>query len=160
MNDIKNISKTYYKSEIGALEITGSEAGILSILFVDDVAETGVGTPACLQECVTQLDEYFKGERKEFSLKLLPVGSDFQKKAWQQLQKIPYGETISYGLQAEKMGNKKACRAVGGANGKNPLTIVVPCHRVVGQNGTLTGFGAGIPRKEWLLNHEKQHKTK
>ena len=89
MNDIKNISKTYYKSEIGALEITGSEAGILSILFVDDVAETGVGTPACLQECVTQLDEYFKGERKEFSLKLLPVGSDFQKKSLAAIAKNP-----------------------------------------------------------------------
>ncbi len=155
-------SCTYYNSEIGTLEIKGTEEGVQSILFVEPEAVlTGhedVDIPACLRECVVQLDEYFHGQRKSFEIPLLPVGTDFQLRAWQELQRIPYGETISYGEQAERMGNKKAMRAVGGANGKNPLTIVVPCHRVIGKDGSLTGFGAGTWRKEWLLNLERKNK--
>lgn len=114
--------------------------------------------PPILSECVRQLDEYFKGKRKEFTLDLLPRGTGFQRRAWEQLRQIPYGETISYSRQAERMGDKKACRAVGGANGKNPISIVIPCHRVIGKNGSLTGFGSGVWRKEWLLAHEKKFK--
>lgn len=152
--------KTYYRCEIGALEIMGTEEGISSIFFVDNekVTEESPEVPHVLKECVQQLDEYFSGKRKEFTLKLLPEGTNFQRKAWKELQKIPYGETISYSRQAERMGDKKACRAVGGANGKNPISIVIPCHRVVGKDGSLTGFGAGTWRKEWLLNHEKRFK--
>lgn len=152
--------KTYYKSEIGVLEVVGTEEGISSIYFVDKDKERKESRqiPSTLKECFRQLDEYFKGKRKDFSLKLLPEGTDFQQRAWAQLQKIPYGETISYSQQAQRMGNKNASRAVGGANGRNPISIVIPCHRVIGKNGSLTGFGAGTWRKEWLLNHEKKFK--
>ncbi|MCK5058655.1 MAG: methylated-DNA--[protein]-cysteine S-methyltransferase [Candidatus Aminicenantes bacterium] len=152
--------KTYYQSEIGFLEILGTEAGISYINFVDEekVKEDPAEIPALLAEGVRQLDEYFKGKRKEFSLKLRPGGTDFQQRAWQELQRIPYGETISYGQQAERMGNIKACRAVGGANGRNPISVVIPCHRVIGKDGSLTGFGSGTWRKEWLLNHERKFK--
>jgi len=153
-------SKTYYKTEIGFVVIQGTEAGISYINFVDEekVQEDPGEKSAVLTEGVRQLDEYFKGKRKEFSLKLRPAGTNFQQRAWRELQKIPYGETISYGQQAERMGNIKACRAVGGANGKNPLSIVIPCHRVIGKDGSLTGFGSGTWRKKWLLNHEKKFK--
>ncbi|MFA0411948.1 methylated-DNA--[protein]-cysteine S-methyltransferase, partial [Vibrio splendidus] len=101
-----------------------------------------------------QLDEYFAGKRTSFDLPLKPQGTDFQLKAWVALTTIPYGETISYGEQAKRMDNPKAVRAVGGANGKNPFSIVVPCHRVIGANGTLTGYTGGMNRKEWLLDFE------
>ncbi len=154
------MSKTYqayYQSEIGTLEIQGTEEGICAILFVEEGKETGADIPSCLRECLQQLDQYFKGKRKEFSLRLLAQGTDFQKRAWEELRKIPYGQTISYSEQARRLGNQKACRAVGGANGKNPISIVIPCHRVVGKDSSLTGFGAGLWRKEWLLNHEKRY---
>jgi methylated-DNA-[protein]-cysteine S-methyltransferase len=159
---MKNTYKTYYKSGIGILEIIGTAEGIHTIFFIDDkdMKEESPEIPQILQDCVGQLDEYFKGERQEFSLKLLPAGTDFQKRAWEELQRIPYGETISYGLQAERMGNKKACRAVGGANGKNPVSIVIPCHRVIGKDGSLTGFGAGTEKKRWLLDHERKQKQR
>ncbi len=154
---------TYYRSAIGVLQIEAEAEGISAIDFVDEEKTAGndtasAGRPAVLAECVRQLDEYFKGQRKEFTLNLLPRGTGFQRRAWEQLRQIPYGETISYGRQAERMGNKKACRAVGGANGKNPISIVIPCHRVIGKNGSLTGFGSGVWRKEWLLEHEKKFK--
>jgi len=152
--------RIYYKTEIGFLVIQGTEAGISYINFVDDeeVEEDPGAKPAVLAEGVRQLDEYFKGKRKTFALKIQPEGTGFQRRAWQELQKIPYGETISYGQQAERMGNIKACRAVGGANGRNPVSIVIPCHRVIGKDGSLTGFGSGTWRKEWLLNHERAFK--
>jgi len=148
----------YYKTEIGFIKILGSEDGISYINFIDDdkVVEEPGQKPAVLGECVRQLDEYFQGKRKKFELKLNLRGTDFQRRAWRELQDIPYGETISYRQQAERMGNKKACRAVGGANGKNPVSVVIPCHRVIGKDGSLTGFGSGTWRKEWLLNHERK----
>jgi methylated-DNA-[protein]-cysteine S-methyltransferase len=102
------------------------------------------------------LDEYFKGKRQNFSLELQLEGTDFQKKVWEQLQKIPYGETASYKDVAVAIGNEKAVRAVGGANGMNNIAIIIPCHRVIGADGNLVGFGGGLWRKVWLLNHEKQ----
>jgi len=109
-------------------------------------------------EATGQLRAYFNGERTHFDLKLNMKGTDFQKKVWQQLVKIPYGETISYGELAKRIGNPKASRAVGMANGKNPISIIVPCHRVIGKNGSLTGFGGGIAVKEHLIEMEKRLK--
>jgi methylated-DNA-[protein]-cysteine S-methyltransferase len=111
--------------------------------------------PTCLRDCVEQLAEYFEGKRREFSLKLNPRGTDFQKRVWAELEKIPYGKTVSYGDIARAVGNPAAVRAVGGANGRNHIVVIIPCHRVIGSDGSLTGFGAGLWRKEWLLNHER-----
>jgi methylated-DNA-[protein]-cysteine S-methyltransferase len=152
--------KTYFSSELGLIEIRGSERGITVVEFVeesgDGVGETKEpGIPACLRDCVEQLAEYFEGKRREFSLKLNPRGTDFQERVWGELQKIPYGQTVSYGDIARAVGNPAAVRAVGGANGRNHIVIIIPCHRVIGSDGSLTGFGAGLWRKEWLLNHER-----
>lgn len=110
-----------------------------------------------LQRTARQLEEYFKGERREFDVPLHLEGTEFQKRAWRDLMQIGYGETRSYGEQARRIGNPNASRAVGLANGRNPIPIVVPCHRVIGANGSLTGFGGGIERKRWLLGHERRH---
>jgi len=108
----------------------------------------------CLQECVTQLDEYFNGTRKEFDLKLNPQGTDFQKRVWNELLEIPFGKSRTYLEQSKYFGDVKAIRAVASANGKNPIWIVIPCHRVIGSDGSLTGYAGGIWRKKWLLEHE------
>lgn len=110
---------------------------------------------ALLQEAKEQLEEYFDGKRREFDLPISLHGTDFQKKVWNVLRSIPYGETLSYGEVALRIGNPKASRAVGGANNKNPVMIIVPCHRVIGADGSLTGFGGGLPAKEYLLALEK-----
>jgi methylated-DNA-[protein]-cysteine S-methyltransferase len=104
---------------------------------------------------VAQLTEYFDGERQEFDLPLDPIGTEFQQAAWSALRTIPYGTTVSYGEQAARMGDRRKARAVGAANGRNPISIVVPCHRVVGSNGSLTGFAGGLDTKAWLLDHER-----
>ncbi|MGB3948712.1 MAG: methylated-DNA--[protein]-cysteine S-methyltransferase [Bacteroidia bacterium] len=146
---------TYYSSPIGIIEITGNEEGILSIYFVDAKKDESPNIPAVLKECVYQLDEYFKGIRKEFGLKLNPQGSEFQKKVWNQLLTVPFGKTASYLQISKQLGDSSATRAVGNANGSNPISIVIPCHRIIGSNGKLTGYSGGLWRKEWLLNHEK-----
>lgn len=145
----------FYKSEIGIFKITGSEDGIHEIEFTELKSGPEADVPACLKECFRQLDEYFNGSRKEFDLKLKPKGTDFQSRVWQELLKIPYGRTASYLDIANAIGNKKAIRAVGAANGQNRIPIIIPCHRVIGSDGSLIGFGGGIWRKEWLLKHEK-----
>ena len=145
---------TYYKTPIGIARIVGDDDGISSITVVDSVAETSTKIPECLQDCVTQLDEYFQKKRTVFNLKLNPQGTDFQKKVWKELQQIKYGETRSYLKQSEIMGDVKAIRAVASANGKNPVWIVTPCHRVIGSDGSLTGYAGGLWRKRWLLEHE------
>ncbi len=111
---------------------------------------------AHLDDVARQLDEYFRGARQAFDLALDPVGTPFQQRAWAVLRTIPFGETFSYGQQAAALGDPRSTRAVGSANGRNPLPIVVPCHRVIGADGTLTGFSAGLGRKKWLLEHERQ----
>jgi methylated-DNA-[protein]-cysteine S-methyltransferase len=110
-----------------------------------------------LAAAVGQLEEYFAGERRRFDLPLKFEGTDFQRRVWQNLTEIPYGETLSYGALAARVGNHKASRAVGLANGRNPIAVIVPCHRVIGADGTLTGFGGGLERKRWLLTHEGPH---
>lgn len=107
-----------------------------------------------IEQTQSQLDEYFKGKRNEFDLPIKADGTDFQQTVWQTLRKIPFGETWNYGQLAQAIGNKNASRAVGAANGKNPISIIVPCHRVIGANGTLTGYAGGLTIKEWLLTHE------
>jgi methylated-DNA-[protein]-cysteine S-methyltransferase len=144
-----------YKSEIGPLEVIGQQNGILTITFVEDESGADRSLPACMKECLRQLDEYFKGTRKKFSVPLLLDGTDFQKAVWRQLQRIPFGQTASYGDVARAIGSPKAFRAVGNANNKNPIPLIIPCHRVIGSDGKLVGFGSGIWRKEWLLDHEK-----
>ena len=109
----------------------------------------------CVKESFKQLSEYFKGQRREFFLNLEPMGTDFQKSVWRQLEKIPYGVTTSYGEIADALGKPSAGRAVGSANGKNPIAIIIPCHRVIGSDGSLTGYGGGLWRKEWLIGFEK-----
>lgn len=154
------VYKAYYPSEIGLLEITGTEESVKSIYFIKDgdrdrhFDETE--PPPVVAAGLVQLDEYFRGERQEFELELDPAGTDFQKAVWRQLAAIPYGQTVSYLDVARAIGNKKAIRAVGAANGQNPVVIAIPCHRVIGSKGQLTGYGGGLWRKAWLLNHEKR----
>lgn len=150
---MSDLFKTYYRSPIGMLEIIGSERGIVTIHFVDD-AQPAVTIPADLSECVRQLDEYFAGARQRFSLPLDLRGTEFQMRVWRELLKIPFGKTVSYLDVAIALGDRKTIRAVGRANGQNPIVIVVPCHRVIGSDGSLTGYGGGLWRKEWLLNFE------
>ena len=112
-------------------------------------------THPVLAQAVRELEEYFAGERRAFEVGVGAAGTEFQQRAWQVLRSIPYGETISYGEQARRLGNPRAVRAVGGANGRNPVGIIVPCHRVIGADGSLTGFGGGVDVKRWLLDHEQ-----
>lgn len=107
-----------------------------------------------------QMDEYFRGVRKEFDIPLHLLGTPFQKSVWEGLLKIPYGETRSYKQQSIFLGNEKAIRAVAGANGENGIAIIIPCHRVIGENGSLTGYGGGLQRKKWLLDHERKYSGK
>ncbi len=152
----ESVRKALYLSPIGPLEVVGSEEGIQLIEFSDRRA-VPAGPPApCLKECFRQLEEYFAGRRRTFSLKLDLRGTPFQKRVWGELLKVPFGRTATYRDIAEALGNPRATRAVGGANHRNPVSIVVPCHRVVGTDGGLTGYGGGLWRKEWLLAHEKK----
>lgn len=161
------MKKAYYKSPIGVATIVGDENGIQSIIFEDNVASSSMNElasftqkeiPNCLQDCVKQLDEFFNGTRTEFDLKLNPSGTDFQKQVWNELLNIPFGKTRSYLEQTKKIGDPKAIRAVASANGKNPISIIIPCHRVIGSDGSLTGYAGGIWRKKWLLEHESPNK--
>jgi len=147
--------KAYYGSPIGPVEVSGTPEGILSVTFVKTRLPNDRNLPECVKEGIRQLDEYFRGARKTFSLKLLLQGTPFQKIVWQQLNKIPHGKMVSYGDVARAIGKPKAYRAVGNANNKNPIAIIIPCHRVIGSDGKLVGYGSGLWRKEWLLNHEK-----
>ncbi|MCR8746292.1 methylated-DNA--[protein]-cysteine S-methyltransferase [Romboutsia lituseburensis] len=143
----------YYDSPVGILEICTTENELISVLYVEDANESSE-CPEILQEVIKQLDEYFNGDRKDFDIKFKLKGTEFQKKVWTALTDIPYGETVSYKNIATKIGNEKAVRAVGSTNGKNIINIIVPCHRVIGANKSLTGYGGGLHRKSWLLKHE------
>jgi len=150
--------KAYYLSPLGPVEISGIPEGIVSISFVKRRFPSDRNLPECVEEGTRQLAEYFKGVRRNFSLKLLLRGTPFQKLVWQQLKKIPYGKVASYGDVARAIGNPHAYRAVGNANNKNPFVIIIPCHRVIGADGKLVGYGSGLWRKEWLLNHERSER--
>lgn len=142
----------YFTTPCGVLEVTADEHGVTSIFFVDQPSENRPSTLTNL--ACEQLDEYFKGQRTSFDMPVTLVGTDFQKRVWRALIGIPYGQVISYADLAEQIDNPKAVRAVGLANSKNPVSIVIPCHRVIGKNGQLTGYAGGLTRKAWLLQHE------
>jgi len=143
----------YIKTPLGIAKITGDENGISSISITDEGVVSKL-IPAVLQDVVQQLTDYFEGQRSNFVLKLNPKGTNFQQKVWRELENIPFGKTMSYLELSKKLGDVKAIRAVASANGKNPLWIVVPCHRVIGSDGSLTGYAGGLVRKKWLLEHE------
>ncbi|MBO0352930.1 methylated-DNA--[protein]-cysteine S-methyltransferase [Muricauda ruestringensis] len=147
----------YIQTPIGTAKLKGDEKGLASITVLDDKKLNGI-IPEVLMDAVSQLEEYFNGDRTVFDLKLNPTGTDFQKKVWDALLQIPFGKTISYLELSKQLGDVKAIRAVASANGKNPLWIVVPCHRVIGTNGDLTGYAGGLHRKKWLLEHESPAK--
>jgi methylated-DNA-[protein]-cysteine S-methyltransferase len=170
-----NLSRTVMPSPIGSLTVIADDTAVVAIRWdtdgdghqpdahnpvdralPDDIVDVEATDHAVLAQAVSQLDEYFAGTRTEFDLPLDPDGTDFQREAWHELERIPFGETITYGEQATRLGDRNKTRAVGAANGKNPIPIVVPCHRVVGANGHLTGFAGGLETKAWLLDHEFQ----
>jgi methylated-DNA-[protein]-cysteine S-methyltransferase len=145
----------YLDTPLGKVKVSASTTGITSVVFTKpqdqfiDTIPNALVTAAC-----DQLRQYFDGKRNEFNLELDLIGTEFQRQVWQSLLTIPYGQTCSYSEIAKQLSNPKAVRAVGAANGKNPVSIIVPCHRVIGANGTLTGYAGGLSRKEWLLNLE------
>jgi len=143
----------YVKTPLGIATIVGDKDGV-SVISVDDHGEVSTEIPIILQEAVSQLQDYFEGKRTSFDFKLNPKGTEFQKKVWHSLVDIPFGKTRTYLEQSKILGDVKAIRAVASANGKNPLWIVVPCHRVIGSDGSLTGYAGGLWRKKWLLEHE------
>jgi methylated-DNA-[protein]-cysteine S-methyltransferase len=150
---MENMCFGYCESPIGLIEISGTGDAIYSVGFVEERRE-GFCSNALIDETVGQIREYFEGNRREFDVVLDPQGTPFQKAVWRRLLEVPYGHTASYGDIAKAVGNPKGVRAVGGANGRNPIAIIVPCHRIIGSDGSMTGYGSGIWRKEWLLEHE------
>lgn len=156
-------NRCHYESPVGMICMEEQDGAVTGV-YIDKECTTedrsrDVETPV-LKEARRQLSEYFLKQRKEFDLPLAPQGTEFQKKVWEALCMIPYGETRSYGEIARQIGNSKASRAVGGANNKNHIMIVIPCHRVIGANGALVGFGGGLDVKEFLLELEKQERKK
>ena len=149
------MNRYHYKFPIGTVCIE-EENHFITGLYIDANIEENEKETELLQEAHQQLKEYFAGNRKKFKLPIHLEGTEFQKKVWKALQTIPYGETRTYGEIAEQIGNPKASRAVGGANHNNPIMIVVPCHRVIGANGSLVGFGGGLDMKKYLLELEKR----
>ncbi len=139
---------------LGVARLEGDENGIASISILNGEEQTSTIIPEVLEDAVYQLQEYFEGKRSSFSLPLNPSGTDFQQRVWKALRDIPYGKTVSYLDLSKTLGDVKAIRAVAAANGKNPLWIVIPCHRVIGSDGSLTGYAGGLHRKKWLLDHE------
>ena len=147
--------RAWCETPIGPLRITGTAEGIEEVVFVRRSARGSPAVPPELRPAVRQLEEYFRGGRREFTVGLALSGTGFQKTVWSELVKIPYGSTATYGGIAAALGRPGAARAVGGANHRNPVSIIVPCHRVVGAGSDLTGYGGGLWRKRWLLDHER-----
>ena len=148
--------RAFYDSPVGILELTSTEKGLCGLYFMEH-KPLPENPNDILQKTAGQLDEYFNGSRKKFNLPLDIQGTDFQKKVWNELLKIPFGSTKTYLDIALALGDRKTIRAVGLANGKNKISIIIPCHRVIGSDGSLTGFGGGLPRKKWLLEHEAKY---
>jgi methylated-DNA-[protein]-cysteine S-methyltransferase len=144
----------YYRTPIGIASITEDDGFISAISVLNEDHEVTPPSSPVLQIAITQLDEYFAGKRKSFDIPIKQPGTPFQQQVWDQLLQINYGSTITYAQQSNQMNSPLAIRAIAAANGKNKLWIVVPCHRVIGSNGSLTGYAGGIWRKQWLLEHE------
>ncbi|GAA4245657.1 MULTISPECIES: methylated-DNA--[protein]-cysteine S-methyltransferase [Winogradskyella] len=148
----------YIDTPLGHAKISGNENGLTSVSILDTQEQLSDTIPEPLLDGVIQLKAYFNETRKTFDLKLNPEGTAFQKKVWRALETIPFGKTMSYLQLSKQLGDIKAIRAVASANSKNPLWIIIPCHRVIGSDGSLTGYAGGLHRKQWLLNHESEHK--
>lgn len=148
------MESAFIHTPLGTAKLEGDENGLTSISILETDEELTDILPTVLEDAAYQLKEYFEGSRTQFELKLNPSGTDFQKSVWKALQDIPHGKTVSYLSLSKILGDVKAIRAVAAANGKNPLWIVVPCHRVIGSDGSLTGYAGGLLRKKWLLDHE------
>lgn len=147
-------------SPLGELTICADESGITAVAFPGETTRPAIPKPnALVRRAVTQLQEYFAGRRIAFDLPLNASGTAFQRQVWQALCTVPFGATASYGEIAAVLGNRRASRAVGLANGRNPIAVIVPCHRIIGRDGTLTGYGGGLDRKRWLLEHERSMDT-
>lgn len=155
---MKTLETAFLPTPIGVLNIIGSEDGVESVQFSDSNESISEGIPSGLIDVVNQIQEYFNGDRTEFNLKLSPKGTNFQKRVWDELTRIPFGQTQSYQQIANKLGDPKVVRAAASANGKNPISIIIPCHRVIGSDGSLTGYSGGLHRKKWLLEHENPNK--
>jgi methylated-DNA-[protein]-cysteine S-methyltransferase len=151
---ITTMDQVYIKTPLGITCITGDASGVSKISISDDETQMSKIIPEHLIGAINQLQEYFSGSRDHFDFKINPAGTDFQKRVWEALLKIPFGTTTSYHALSKQLGDIKAIRAVASANGKNPLWIVVPCHRVIGSDGSLTGYAGGLWHKKWLLEHE------
>lgn len=151
------IHRLLYESPVGRIVIGGDNLGIREVRFENDTSPAPISaeTPASLLQCREQLEEYFCGFRKAFDLPLTPEGTPFYLTVWQLLQTIPYGHLSTYRDLALQLGNANFTRAVGMANARNPIAILIPCHRIIGANGSLTGYAGGLSRKQWLLNHEQ-----
>ncbi|MCX6576284.1 MAG: methylated-DNA--[protein]-cysteine S-methyltransferase [Candidatus Aminicenantes bacterium] len=152
---MENIYRAYYRSEIGLLEITGTQKEILSVNFVKKKGQAETTLSPVLKTCLRQLDEYFRGKRQNFSVRLRLGGTAFQNRVWRELLKVGFGKTASYRDIAKAAGCPRAVRAVGNTNRLNPVGIIVPCHRIIGSDGKLVGYGGGLWRKKWLLEHEQ-----
>ncbi len=148
------MSVVYLNSPLGSIQIEGDDEGISQVIFLDEAIPQSEKIPETLINVVSQLQDYFAGKRSDFDLKLNPKGTDFQKKVWLQLAEIPFGKTTSYLQMAKDLGDPKVIRAAASANGKNPIAIIIPCHRVIGSDQSMTGYAGGIWRKKWLLEHE------
>jgi methylated-DNA-[protein]-cysteine S-methyltransferase len=155
-----NTVERFIQSPLGFLRATTGPAGITSLAFIEESPSTFVtksDSNPHLELLSTELDEYFAGTRKIFTVPLTPNGTDFQQQVWKNLHAIPFGETRTYHQQSQQLGNTLAIRAVAAANGRNPIAILIPCHRVIGANGNLTGYAGGLQRKKWLLDHERKY---
>ncbi len=156
---MENIFKTTIETHIGYLELSTDNEFLLSVSFAETFGLSSDFQPDILKESALQISEYFEGKRKEFNLNLQPAGTDFQLKVWEEVKKVTFGETVSYLDIAIRTGSRNNTRAVGLANGKNPIPIIIPCHRVIGTNGKLTGYAGGLERKKWLLQHELKYSS-
>ena len=149
-------ASAYCQTPIGFLRVSGNEKWVQAVEFCEQPGPQADQIPEPLRQACRQLDEYFQGKRRKFEVPLSLRGTSFQKRVWTALRKVPFGRTLSYGGIARAIGHPYSGRAVGGANHRNPVPIIVPCHRIIGHSGRLTGYGGGLWRKQWLLDHEKK----
>ena len=150
-----NAAINFLETPVGVLKIAGDEDAIKLVTFTEEgIRSTDGKVPNVVRTAKLQLKEYFEGKRKTFDVRIDPDGTVFQKLIWEKLLEIPFGKTSTYAKQALVLGDKKKIRAVGAANGKNPIAIIIPCHRIIGTDGSLTGYAGGLERKKWMLKHE------
>ncbi len=146
----------YLNTPAGILKLVTSQTDVQEVIFTEKIEESSESTPNVMLELKRQLSDYFEGKSQKFDLPIGAMGTNFQQKVWQELMNIPYGKTISYLDLAKILGDEKVIRAAASANGKNPIAIIIPCHRVIGQSGKLVGYAGGLNRKKWLLEHESK----